>query len=265
MLADSLNDFSPYGVLHFGTLVMMVLIGVLLGVFRRKLRRRNEATARVLDWQVAAVVLGIWVIAQGMEFLPERFSIYESLPIHICDIVALVAAWGVFTNLRLPRAVLYYWGIGLSTQALAQPELAGGPATLQFWVFWVPHSAIIVAALYDLIGRGFQPTWRDYVVTVCSLLLYLAFIIPIDVALNVNYGFVGNIPNGPLEFLGPWPMRVVKVSIGVCLVLAVMTIPWSAVRAVSRRRGPDGRRILTPVPPDGNELHDSSGAPSVTL
>jgi len=253
MLADSLQNFTPYGAIHFGAVVMMVIVGVWLGVLRRKIRA--DADTHILDRQGAARGLGGWVIEEGNEIIPSRFDLHESLPFHICDIVALVAAWGVCTNRRLPRAVLYYWGIGLSTQALFQPELAGGLATMQFWVFWVPHSAIIVAALYDLIGRGFRPTWRDYIWTVCSLLLYLAFVIPIDVWLNVNYGFVGNVPNGPLEFLGPWPFRVFKVSCGVCLVLAVMTAPWSVVRLARRRRRPANQ----PAASDSLSLRERAG------
>ena len=83
---------------------------------------------------------------------------------------------------------------------------------------------------------------RDYIATVCSLLLYLAFVIPIDLwltaksGLPVNYGFVGNVPYGPLDFLGPWPFRVFKVSCGVCLLLAVMTAPWTIVQFIVRKR-----------------------------
>jgi hypothetical integral membrane protein (TIGR02206 family) len=245
MFGDSLDKFSPYGVLHFGALVTMVVIGVCLGLLRRKVNRSDPAGARMLDWQFALVVLAIWIISQGLELLPWRYKKEESLPIHFCDIVAIVAAWGVYTSRRLPRAVLYYWGLALSTQALIQPELAGGPATVEFWVFWVPHSAIISAVFYDLIGRGYQPTWRDYFTTIASLLLYLAIIIPLDLALRVNYGFVGNIPHSPLEFLGPWPMRVVKASIAVIVVLAVLTAPWSVVRAMRKRRGPRERTFVS--------------------
>src|SRR4051812_32309065 len=84
MLADSLENFTPYGFLHFGALVAMTLVGIWLGVIRRKLRH-NESESRLLDRQVAAVVLAIWIISQGIEFLPWRFYLPESLPFHICD------------------------------------------------------------------------------------------------------------------------------------------------------------------------------------
>src|SRR4051812_40427418 len=84
MLADSLQNFTPYGAIHFGALVVMVAVGVWLGVLRRKLRA--DADTHILDRQVAAVVLGIWIIEQGIELIPSRFDLHESLPFHICDI-----------------------------------------------------------------------------------------------------------------------------------------------------------------------------------
>jgi uncharacterized membrane protein YwaF len=119
------------------------------------------------------------------------------------------------------------------------PDLAGGPTTVQFWIFWVPHCGIIAAATYDFLGRRFRPGWKDFLLAIGTMLVYLAVIIPFDYAINENYGYVGVKNGGPLDFLGPWPLRLFKASVGVAATLALVTVPWWIEQKVGRRRESD--------------------------
>jgi hypothetical integral membrane protein (TIGR02206 family) len=236
MLIAGIDRFEKYSPLHCGILVAIVGISVTIGLYRRRFRRLELGRAKLLDVQVSWVILVIWIIEQGFEFLPNRFSVSESIPLHFCDIVGLVSAFAVRSHSRLLRAVLYYWGFVLSPTALFWPELEGGPTTVQFWVFWVPHCTIIAAATYDCLGRGFRPGWTDYLVTIGTLLLFLALVIPFDIAIDENYGYVGPKKDGPLDFLGPWPLRLIKASIGVLIALAVVTVPWWIAGMIEKSR-----------------------------
>ncbi|MFG0258989.1 MAG: hypothetical protein ACF8LK_01445, partial [Phycisphaerales bacterium JB041] len=77
-------------------------------------------------WQAMAVV---WYL------LPRNFDWYESLPLHLCDLAAWVAPLALLTQRRWLRSLLYFWGIGLSTQAFFTPVVDGGHGDIRFWLF----------------------------------------------------------------------------------------------------------------------------------
>src|SRR5690242_4339884 len=85
MLA-SIDHFEAYSLLHCLIIGVIVAVAVSLGVYRRQLRRIDAPHARLLDLQVSWVLLVVWIIEQSFEFLPTRFSMAESLPLHFCDI-----------------------------------------------------------------------------------------------------------------------------------------------------------------------------------
>jgi hypothetical integral membrane protein (TIGR02206 family) len=159
----------------------------------------------------------------------------------VCDLAALTAPLALTTSRRLPRALLYFWGLGLSSQGFVTPDLQDGPARVQFWVFWLNHFVVVGSAIYDLAGRGYRPTWRDYRWSVAAGVAYLAIVLPLDVALKLNYGYVGPaLPGQPtiVDVLGPWPWRVVVICALTAAFMALIVAPWHL-----------GRRATAPTPP----------------
>jgi hypothetical integral membrane protein (TIGR02206 family) len=112
---------------------------------------------------------------------------------------------------------------------LFTPDLLDGPARIGFWLFWANHFAVVGAALYDVIARGYRPTWRDFAIAVRLGLAYVAIVLPLDVALGLNYGYLGRSRAGQptlVDVLGPWPWRV-PVMIGLAAgVMVLLMLPW---------------------------------------
>ena len=248
LLADILYSFQQFGPVHVAVLALIVAAACLLVRRRRML---GEPDRRRLDVALGIAALVIWVVNQTLEMMPWRFALHRSVPLHACDVVGLVAPLAMLHGGRVWRAMLYYWGIGLSTQALITPELAYGLASFDFWSFWVPHGSIIALAIYDLAARGYRPGWRDYAIGIATLAVYLAVVLPFDLAYHVNYGFVGKgVPGQPsvIDFLGEWPIRTYKLCVGVAVFLAAITVPWVIARRVADRR--DGSHPAVPAPGD---------------
>ena len=241
LLADILHNFNAFGPVHL--IVLIVVAVATWALVRHRRRLPAEPDRRRFDVALGVAALTVWMVNQTLEMMPWRFALHRSLPLHVCDVVGVFAALAMITGSRPWRAMLYYWGVGLSTQALITPELAYGLASFDFWSFWVPHGTIIALAVYDLVARGFRPGWRDYAVGVATLLVYLAVVLPFDLAYHVNYGFVGRgTPGQPsvIDFLGPWPIRTYKLCVGVAIFLALITVPWVVARRVSSRRAGAG-------------------------
>lgn len=230
-------QFSLFGPLHVVTVA--VLLGAMAAAIVLGRRWRGTTRERVLRhawigatfvWQTISVVWYLW---------PTNFDIVESLPLHMCDLAAWVAPFALLTQKRLLRALLFFWGIGLSTQAFFTPVVDGGIDTFTFWLFWVGHTQIVGSAVYDLGVLGYRPTWRDYLSVTAVNLAALAVILPFDLWTGTNYWYVGNMrPEHPtlIDRLGPWPLRVVWMFLIAQAVLAVMWLAFAAAGRSARKR-----------------------------
>jgi hypothetical integral membrane protein (TIGR02206 family) len=208
--------------------VAFLLVAIALVILGRS--SRDARSDRALDRGLAITCFVVWIIINGWWLVPRNFDLSYSLPLHVCDITCLVAPLVLIWPARWLRAILYFWGIGLSLQGFIQPDLRDGPARLGFWFFWANHFVVVGIAVYDL-ARGYRPGWRDLGIAVGATLVYLAIILPIDILWSLNYGYVGPAkPSQPtlIDHLGPWPWRVFALVGLAWAVMAVMVLPWVA-------------------------------------
>ena len=95
----------------------------------------------------------------------------------------------------------------MSLFAFILPILREGPDQLAFWVFWIGHVQILASAVYLVSVGGYRPRGRDVGIGFGTTCLYVVLILPVNVALDVDYGSVGPDPSSA-GMLGPWPWRV---------------------------------------------------------
>ncbi len=234
--AGPFDRFDAFTLTHLITVLVCLAFFAGLGFLGHRLRQHHheQTLRRIWFWMIVATQVASLVFHAN----PWRWT--RSLPLHICDLAGLVAAAALLTNNRVLRVMLYYWGIGLSTQALFTPVLSEGPAHFGFWMFFAGHSVIIGAAVYDITAQRFRPRWRDFFTISGVTLAYGAVMIPLDYALHWNYGYVGVEPSlgtaTILDVLGPWPLRLVWMFLiieSVYLFLTLIWRPWRPVPAES--------------------------------
>lgn len=201
------------------------------------------ASSEGVDWEWRLRLAWIWTtiawqaMATVWYLLPRHFDWYESLPLHLCDLAAWVAPLALLTQKRWLRSLLYFWGLGLSTQAFLTPVVEGGHGDFSYWLFFVGHTHIVGSAVYDVVVLGYRPRLRDWGVVT---LLTLAWIVPVtvfNVLMDVNYGYTGNTaPGGTtvIDYLGPWPWRLGTMVVGAQVLFAVVYVPWLVVGRRSR-------------------------------
>ena len=76
-----------------------------------------------------------------------------------------------------------------------------------------------------------------------------ALVLPIDLWLGADYGFVGNPPAGVIippfvAALGPWPQRAIILVALVPIGFVVVLLPWVVARAYAQRN----RTVATRLP-----------------
>lgn len=219
-------SFAPFSPLHGLIILLFMAMTAMLLVAGSRL---DAAGRSRLDLILGVAIIGLWTFGNGWWLLPPRLDPARSLPLHVCDITSLLAGVVLLLPRRPLRALLYFWGIGMSLQALLTPEIGFGPDTIWFWLFWMSHAAIVGIAVYDIAVRGYRPAWKDFQIAVGVGLVYLAIVFTINVMFGYNYGFVGDARPGEvsvIDFLGPWPQRVALMAALVIGVMALLMLPW---------------------------------------
>ena len=243
-----MTSFRPFSPAHAIVLAVFVATTAALVALRRRFGRAEPDRAERLDRLLGVAAVLVWLLTTLVQFLPRYYDRASSLPLHLCDFTIVAVPLALLACWRPARAITYFWGIGLSTQGLITPDLQDGPAGLRFWTFWAAHFVIVCAALYDVIARGYRPTWRDCRTAIAAGLVYVALVLPLDLATGWNYGYVGRTAPGQpslVDALGPWPGRVgVMLALGAAA-MALLVAPWEVARHL--RRTPPAQAPVNPA------------------
>ncbi|MEX2217609.1 MAG: TIGR02206 family membrane protein [Phycisphaerales bacterium] len=222
------------------------------------------AVVACLGLAAAACALGLWLrgtagerrlrvgwawftlLFQGVNLvwwlLPGNWDVDRSVPLQLCRIMAVLAPVAILTEARLPRALLYFWGLGLCSQGFITPVFKEGLASEAFWFFWVGHLQIVGSALYDVVVRGYRPNTREFVWASLLGIAYVVAVVPVNLAFGFNFGNLGRTDYGvgTLGNLAPWPWRPLAIYAMAQFALLVL---WLVLR--ERGRGAGSEPALT--------------------
>ncbi|MBL9032407.1 MAG: TIGR02206 family membrane protein [Phycisphaerae bacterium] len=249
---DWVREFVSFSLFHLltvcvfgGTMLAACRIGRGFGDLSREARFRRTWGWVVIAYQ-SYYTLG-YLFPRTLYF-PKAFSWEESLPLQLCDLAAFVAGAAMVWQTRWLRTLLYFWGIGLSTQAFFTPTLRTGLGSAHYWMFWIGHTMIVGSAVYDIVVRRYRPGLRDLGVAVGLTIAYAFVAVGTNTILDrsgllapgvvSNYGYLGNTrPVNPtiIDDLGSWPGRIFKLGGIVMLDFVVLWGVWR-VAAIVRRR-----------------------------
>lgn len=227
------REFSAYGLSHLVVLTLFALGAMLLVIVGR---RQTEAQARLLSRVLAVLLIAAFLVALVYKLIQP--TIDTSVPLQLCDLAELAAAYALWSRRHWAFVLTYYWGLVLSSQALITPDIGtpreGAPDFPHhlFVTFFTLHVLVVWAAIYLTWGRGMRPRWRDYRFAVVATLAWVAVTLAFNAITGANYGYLNRKPPtaSVLDVLGPWPVYLaVEVAI-VLIVWALMTWPWERMR-----------------------------------
>jgi hypothetical integral membrane protein (TIGR02206 family) len=242
--ADWLDTFVPFSALHYVTVAFFAAL-MLGSCYLGRCWRETARERRVrIGWGWAVLAYQSWYTAWYL--LPENFTWEKGLPLELCDLAAFVAGLAMVTQWRTWRTLLYFWGIGLSTQAFFTPTLGYGVGHLKFWMFWIGHTMIVGSAVYDVVVLGYRPGLADLRRALAVSTFYCLAVFFVNVWLSeetgrlVNYAYIGNTrPRNPtiIDKLGPWPRRVIWIVVIVVADYALLYAVWPVLGAIRGRGG----------------------------
>src|SRR5438045_205288 len=126
------DEFINYSPTHFITLAACVLVIVLLATTAR--RCRQTPAGRCIHWSWFAITLAVQLANVAFfafvlrlpadDTHPQPYPDWTvALPLQSCDLAGLLVIPALLTRSRLLRTILYYWAIGLCTEAFITPVL----------------------------------------------------------------------------------------------------------------------------------------------
>lgn len=239
-----------YGLSHW--VVLLVFAVGATAVIAAGRRYRETVRVRYVERAFAVVLLVLQAGTQIYAIATEP-SLADAAPLQLSDLVNIAAAVALWSRRQWAFTLTYYWGLVLSTQALASPVLRGPDFPgRDFLVFWGTHLLVVWTAIYLTWGLGMRPAWHDYRFTVVVTTSWAAIAMVFNSITGTNYGFLNSKPTtgSILDVLGPWPWYLVPEIALVLVVWALMTWPWTRVRDgrttpaanSSRRRGEQKKR-----------------------
>lgn len=228
-----MKQFSAYGPSHLVVLAVFA-VGVVALIWLG--RKQTEQQARVFARGFAVAILAAFAVALVYKII--RPDIQTTVPLQLCDLAELAAAYALWSQRQQAFALSYYWGLLLSSQALLTPDIGtpreGAPdfPSHLFLTFFTLHVLVVWAAVYLTWGRRMRPRWRDYRFAVIATLVWMVFTFAFNVIAGTNYGYLNRKPPTAsiLDVMGPWPVYLLAEIAIVLIVWALMTWPWQRSR-----------------------------------
>lgn len=224
LAADRFQAFSPQ---HQALMAVAALGCLAVALLGRRLARVGADAERRVRRGFAIGLLAFTVPLQTLQLLPGDFDLGTSLPLQVCDLSWMLAAFALWTRHRGACVLLYFWASTLVTQAIVTPSLQQAFPDPRWWMFWGMHLATVWAMVL-LVALGERPTWRGYRVAVAATLAWVVAMMSFNALTGTNYGYLNRKPSvsSPLDLLGPWPQYVVLEVLVIAAVWAVLTVPW---------------------------------------
>lgn len=230
---DRMPQWTP---LHaFMCTLAVVACGIFIVAAKRVAGTSNEQRFRQMVGWVMLVLGTAWTL---ISLDPKQFDQRESLPLHLCDVLRPIMAFGLIRDNDLALAISYYWGIFLNPQAMYTPDLSYffEPRWLRYSTYWFFHTAALAIPMGMTFGLGYRPTWKGMGASLAATFAWLVMALAVNAKTDGNYGFVNHAPklNSVIDILPRWPWYIVIEAVGIVVGFAAMTYPFEKDRRGTR-------------------------------
>jgi len=218
--------FHPFTPEHYITLAIGFVITAALILFAK----RSEKNQRIVTALLAFLCLVSYPLAL-FAWRDHPKSLDNVLPLHLCDLAAIIAGFALFTRKPILLTLTYFWGIAATTQALLTPAITIGPPHLPFIHFFIQHFAIVAAAIYIpliLKWRPEMPWWKSPLKVFGISIIYQAIALLINMTLKTNFAFASRPPDNPslIDHLGPWPLYLFVMQAMALVLYLLLALPF---------------------------------------
>lgn len=219
------SRFVMWSPTHLYTLLVIALITTALIWGGRCLSAHGQNKLRK---GLALVVLFFYIAEYTWKFCTNSPThiIKEDLPLHFCSVMALLCFIALWWEPRWARSLVYFGVLSASIQGLLTPAISYGFPKLDFFVFFISHSLLLISALAIPFLTEWKAKAKDPLRSVILMNVYLIVIHPINLCLGSNYGYTVHAPAGTiLENLGTAPWYYLWLELPALALFYLMYLP----------------------------------------
>jgi hypothetical integral membrane protein (TIGR02206 family) len=187
---------------------------------------------------LVTMLLGGTAAYLAAEAALAELSVWDLLPLHLCDFAIFVTALALLTARRGLAEVAYFWALTGTVLAMATPDVAGAFPDWRWFAYYGMHGAVVVSAVVLVVGLGLRPRpgapWRVFGWTVA----YAAVVALVDLATGANFLYLRHKPAEPtmLDWFGPWPVYLAVAGLVGLALFHVLMLPFRDLPGRPRSR-----------------------------
>ena len=185
-----------YGRTHLITVIVMLLL-LFLVLWRKKGLKKLLSNKRVLNsFLIGYLLLEVfyWCLIWGYRIEP----FYERFPLHLCGSMSIVMAALILGRKYNLVRFFSYWSICAGFISFANPGFVFyTPGGWGFIHYLIRHYFLFLAPIMIQIAWGFRHTYREFLISMFTLMGYAFLIFLVDWATGANYMHLGQ--HNPLE------------------------------------------------------------------
>ncbi|WHY85586.1 TIGR02206 family membrane protein [Neobacillus novalis] len=224
---SKLDSFRLFSVEHLLTIGIIFILCLLLFLLRNELK--EEEKGRVIRFFLAVLLVVSDVLEHLWLVVENAWSIRRDLPLHLSDLVVILAIVMLLTRSEKLFRFMYFAGLGSSIQAILTPDLGRFSFPhFQYIEFFVSHGGVVLACLFMVAAFHYRPTIRSMWVTILLANLYGVCVFFLNKLLSANYLYIMKKPKSTslLDYLGPWPWYLFSMELVMILSFFILYIPF---------------------------------------
>lgn len=186
------------------------------------------ATRRPARRPLAVLIAGAYLVEHAYFVARGTWSLDFNLPLHLTDVVTVVAVLALWTARPALVELTWFWGLTASLQAVLTPDLGADFPELVYWTFFITHGGAVVAAVMLVIGCGIEPRPGAVKRAFAATLAVAAAAGAANLLTGGNYMWLREKPDTAslLDVMGPWPWYIVTAALLALALFSLLYLPF---------------------------------------
>ncbi len=222
--------FVNYSLEHGISVLIWLIFGILF-IYGSK-KYLNQSQQRITLFIFGLVVLGGQVMKIMCRYYLGVFDYTVDLPLHLCNMMPFVIPFALLSNKRLVWAILFFWIMAGTFQALISPTLPHSYPHFEYHRYWIVHAGLVIIALYPIFVNNYRLYLSDALLSAILLNLLGLLMYFIDRVLDANYMYMRDWPPGKTIYnmLGPWPYYNLSLEVVMIVLFGLFLVPFAIMR-----------------------------------
>ncbi|MBE7439043.1 MAG: TIGR02206 family membrane protein [Spirochaetales bacterium] len=217
---------------HWAILFLTISLPVIL----IRLSRSPGASYRI-RLSLALILISNFLVYLIYRIKEGYWEMRYDLPMEFCNWSTAFTILALFTGNRRAAELSYYWVSIGSIHGLLTPDLQVTSGHIYYFVFWVGHAGLVVAAAFVVFGQKLYPAPGSGLRAMLVAEIYFVTALLTNYLLDANYGFLSAPPGGGslIDHLGPWPYYLISMQGLMALGTTVAYLPFYLISGFQAR------------------------------